>query len=77
MLGHNDTESITVSNMIASGQSVVQLIDGIKESSWDKNWEKWFDDLDDQKIREHITVKTGKQTFKFKHLDCRKIEVAE
>lgn len=30
---HNETEAVAVSNMIASGQSVVQLIDGIKELS--------------------------------------------
>ncbi len=30
---HNETEAIATSNMISSGQSVVQLIDGIKELS--------------------------------------------
>jgi hypothetical protein len=33
VLAHSDTEAVTVSNMIASGQSTVQLIDGIKELS--------------------------------------------
>ncbi len=30
---HNDTEAVTTSNMISSGQSVVQLVDGIKQLS--------------------------------------------
>lgn len=31
VLAHSDTEAVTVSNMLSSGQSTVQLIDGIKQ----------------------------------------------